>query len=616
MKNVIGKQKRHKWGNLIFVVLFIILSTYIVLHASYVINHDKTFSGNFKAIQFLDLSGKIADHISNKPFELGLNESKVRDTFINSQKYMLILYIFVALMMWAYMGANKGEFEGIEQGSAEWANEKELKPLRDKDGWYVIGDNLFLNPNSKNETVKELNPHQFIVGRPKCGKSFRKIIADILRASCNFVVVDIKGDIYRNTSNFAKAQGYNVKVLNLIEPKYSMKFNSFKYVQSDTDILVQSETFLRNTEGETAEVKKDFWYKAEAALLNALMFYIYKEMPQEDWNYPNVLKLLLSAINIEAGMDSEQIEISQEITILDTILGELEKKNPEHVALSAWKTFKLNARSPETAAGVMEGLAVRFNVFSTEDIKNLSSNDEIDIDSINDQKTIVYVMIPDTHRTFDVISALFFSTLFQRLIYIADFRERGKLKIHCQCLMDEFVNCGVIPDFDTLLATMRSRELGASIIIQDLSQLKKKYPKNWNSIIGCCDTVIYMGTQEQETREYFSKMLGTTTIKIVGDSYQYNRGKGGRTENVQYQKRELMTADELRTIPNEKQIVFCGSFKAIYVDKYRTEKTPNYKWLSDQADYRDIKREDKTIAEALQKVCQEYSSFVENASII
>lgn len=611
MKNVVGKKKRNKWGNLIFALLFIILSSYIVMHASVVINKDVQFSGKFKASQFMDLSGKIITHISEKPFDLKINDSKVRKTFISSQKYMLMLYFFVGLAILAMMGTNRGEFEGVEQGSAEFAEDKELKYLRDKNGWYVLGDSLYLNPNSKDETVRELNPHQFIVGKPKCGKSFRKIIADILLAKCNFVVVDIKGDIFRVTSKFLKFLGFKIKVLNLIEPKYSMRFNSFKYVQSDTDILVQAETFLRNTEGETAEVKKDFWYKAEAALLQALMFYIYKELPPVDWNYPNVLKLLLSSINIEAGMDSEQIEISQEITILDTIFGELEQKNPEHVALSAWKTFKLNARSPETAAGVMEGLAVRFNIFSTEDIKNLSSDDEIDIDSINDEKTIVYVMIPDTHRTFDVISALFFSTLFQRLIYIADFKERGKLKIHCQCLMDEFVNCGVIPDFDTLLATMRSREIGSTVIIQDLSQLKKKYPKNWNSIIGCCDTVIYMGTQEQETREYFSKMLGVTTIKTVGESYGYGK-RGGRNENISYHKRELMTADELRTIPSNKQIVFCGSFNPIFIDKYRTEKSPNYKWLSDYADYRDVKRTDVRIQETMEKICQQYEDFVTN----
>lgn len=617
MKNVLGKKKRHVKSDFIFTGIFILMACFVTLHAAVVIHIDPIFKGKFKANQFMDLSGKLMDHISKKPLDLRLTDHQVLGIFWGFQKYLVALYVLFLLFLIASRGANKGEYEGVEHGSAEFAENDELKSLRDKNGWYVLGDKLYLNPKSKDEEISELNQHQFVVGKPKCGKSWRKIIADLIRGKCNYVVVDIKGHIYRLTCFLLKLRGYKIKVLNLIEPKYSMRFNSFQYVRSDTDINIQAETFLRNTEGETAEVKKDFWYKAESSLLLALMFYIYKELPQAEWSYPNVLKLLLSSININSGMDDEEIRISHEITVLDTIFGELEKKNPEHVALAAWKTFKLNAQSPETAAGVMEGLAVRFNIFYTEEIKNLSMDDEIEIDKLNDEKTVVFVMIPDTHRTYDVISALFFSTLFQRLIYIADFVEEGELKIHCQCLMDEFVNCGVIPDFDTLLTTMRSRDICSTMIVQDINQLEKKYPKNWHSIIGCCDTIIYMGTQEQKTREYISKLLGVTTTETVNPGYSYKRNGGGRNENVSAHKRELMTPDELRTIPNKMQIVFIGSLNPIYVKKYRTEKTQEYKYLKKKyySNYRDVRREDEDLKATLNKICQEYEEFVANVMI-
>jgi len=463
--------------------------------------------------------------------------------------------------------------------------------------------------------TKDYNLNQFIIGGPGSGKTFRKIKPDVLQANTNYIITDSKGEIYRDTSNYLRKKGYKIKVLNLISPEFSMGFNPFKYLKDDKDVLILVDTFINNTEGDKQKTSSNdpFWTKAETALLQALIFYIWKELPSYEWNFSTVLKLLLYA---SQDMNPEAAEKS--LAVLDMIFTELAKNKPNHEAVKCYQIFKLS--SGQTSTSIMVCLAVRFSLFISKDIKNLTSNDEMELECLAkpDQKIALYIMISDSHRTFDVISAMFFSQMFQYLIYEADFVKGGSLDIHCRVLMDEFVNIGFIPFFDTYLSTIRSRNISATIIIQEITQLKAKYKDNWETIIGCCDTIIFMGSPANETREYISKTLGKTTVQQNTRSMSYG-GKGGRSESVNYVQRDLMTPDELRVMDDIKQVLIIRAKRPIYIDKFKTERKSYYKYLSDKANYKELDEtaEDrKNLEELEKKILKDFGVSGEKEQII
>ena len=594
MKNVNRKKKSYAL-EVIFALVAVGFGIYFCLHMAFVstsINMDD----KDKKQNIYNLVVKASEHMEKKPFEFGLNNPTVRKNFVDYQKWFLLLYVVAGLLIYASKGMSKGEYAGMEHGSAEWANETDKKYFKVKSNT-IIGNRLYLRdeePMKKNKKlrkrIKDYNYNRFIIGGPGSRKSFSDIKPNILLALDNYVVTDVKGEIFQDTSERLKSEGYTIKVLNLIEPKYSMKFNPFQYVSEDNDIIVLADTFMKNTEN-GKNVDDSFWYKAEFSLLQALMFYVYKELPKAEWNFPNVMKLLLSAIQVEQDNKSkESVEINKKLTLLDVIFGELEEKNPDHIALSAWKMFKLSAG--ETSASIMVGLAVRFSIFTTEDIKRITSSDEMELDRLAEEKVAIYLMIPDTHRTYDLISAMFFSQLLQYLIHKADFEYPNKrLPRHVKILADEFYNCGYWPNFPGLASTIRSRNISATPVIQELNQLKSKYKDNWQTIIGCCDTIIFMGSPENETRKYISEMLGKTTVQVNSKSVNYG-GRGGRSESVNYIQRDLMSPDELRVMPPDKQIVFVKGTKAMYIDKFKTEQSELYQYFSKKADYRKIINQD------------------------
>lgn len=589
MKNIV--RRKTSIAPLITIAICILgFGSYFVLHMAIVSTPSNS--------EIVKIMSDAMEHMKNNPLGLTWNEN-IQKNFIEYEKWWLISFFVLVLIVYSSQGISKGEYAGIEHGSAEWANEIDNKYFKVKSNT-IIGNKLYLRdeePMKKNKRlrkrIKDYNYNRFIIGGPGSRKSFADIKPNILLALDNYIVTDVKGEIFQDTSERLKSEGYTIKVLNLIEPKYSMRFNPFNYVSEDNDIIILADTFMKNTENGKNVAGDSFWYKAEFSLLQALMFYIYKELSKEEWNFPNVLKLLLSAIQVEQdNKRNESVEINKKITVLDIIFGELEEKNPDHIALNAWKMFKLSAG--ETSSSIMVGLAVRFSIFTTDDIKTLTSTDEMELDRLAEEKVAIYLMIPDTHRTYDLISAMFFSQLLQYLIHKADFEYQHndkRLPRHVKILADEFYNCGYWPNFPGLASTIRSRNISATPVIQELNQLKSKYKDNWQTIIGCCDTIIFMGSPENETREYISKMLGKTTVQVNSKSYNYG-GRGGKTESINYIQRDLMSTDELRVMPPNKQIVFIKGTRAMYVDKFKTEESDIYKYFSDKADYRNAIKQD------------------------
>lgn len=596
MKNV-NKKKRSYTVEIILAVIALLLGTYFALHMSFIsttLKPEKDMKQNLYNTVL-----KASEHMESKPYELGIDKPEVRKNFFNYEKWIILIYGIVGLLLYASMGLGKGEFAGMEHGSAEWASENEKHHFRVKSNT-IIGNRLYLRdeePMKKDKRlrkkIKDYNYNRFIIGGPGSRKSFSDIKPNVLLALDNYVITDVKGEIFQDTSDRLKNEGYTIKVLNLIEPQYSMCFNPFQYVNGDNDIIILADTFMKNTEN--GKVNGDsFWYKAEFSLLQALMFYVYKELPRSEWSFPSVLKLLSSAIEIEA-QDDESVKINKKVTVLDEIFGELEEKNPEHIALASWKMFKMAAG--ETSASIMVGLAVRFSIFTTEDIKRITSSDDMELDRLAEEKVAIYLMIPDTHRTYDLISAMFFSQLLQYLIHKADFDyPNKKLPRTVKLLADEFYNCGYWPNFPGLASTIRSRNISATVVIQELNQLKARYKDNWQTIIGCSDTIIFMGCPEQETRKYISEMLGKTTVQVNSKSVNYG-GKGGRSESINYIQRDLMTPDELRVIPPEKEIVLVKGTKPMYIDKFKTEESELYQYFSRKANYREVVISRKNVVE-------------------
>ena len=473
-------------------------------------------------------------------------------------------------------GKNAKKFrQGEEYGSARWGNEKDIEPFIDP----VFENNIILTQterltmNSRPKLPKYArNKNVIVIGGSGSGKTRFYVKPNLMQMPDNvsYVVTDPKGTIIVECGTMLVRHGYRIKVLNTINFKKSMHYNPFHYIRSEKDILKLVNTIIANTKGEGEKATEDFWVKAERLLYTALIGYIWYEAPEEEQNFATLLEFINAS---ETREEDEEFK-----NAVDELFEDLEAENPEHFAVRQYRKYKLAAG--KTAKSILISCGARLAPFDIAELRELTRYDEMELDMLGDQKTAMFVIISDTDDTFNFIVAIMYTQLFNLLCDKADDEHGGRLPYHVRLLLDEFSNIGQIPKFDKLIATIRSREISASIILQSQSQLKTIYKDAAETIIGNCDTVLFLGGKESSTLKEISETLGKETIDLYNTSD--TRGNN-RSYGLNYQKtgKDLMSRDELAVMDGNKCILQLRGVRPFFSDKYDITKHRRYKELSD-----------------------------------
>ena len=481
---------------------------------------------------------------------------------VNSLKSILIflaLYIFLVLI---WNNTRPKLRDGEEHGSARWGNPKELdKQLAQKEN-FLLTRHVRLGMDTHKH---RRNLNILVLGGSGAGKTRSLALPAVMSASCSFVITDPKGEILSTAGNLLREQGYELRVFNLVDPVRSDSYNPFMYIRDDKDVLKLITNLIKNTSPKGSGASDPFWEKAETALLEALMFYLLYEAPEDEQNFAEIMTML-SYADVKEEKDDF-------LSPLDLLFKQLEKNKPDHIAVKQYSVYKQSAG--KTAKSINVSLAVRLAAFNLEQIRDITSKDEMDIGNLGEKKMAIFAVIPDNDTSMSYLVGMLYTQIIQELYYRADHIYHGRLPVHVRLILDEFANVSLPDSFDKSLATMRSREISSTIIIQNLAQLKGLYKEHgWETVTGNCDTLLYLGGNEQSTHEYISKMLGKETIDTR--SHTENKGKNGSwsTQNARI-ARDLMSPDEVRLLDNSKAILFIRGFPAVMDDKYDLNRHPN-----------------------------------------
>ena len=471
-------------------------------------------------------------------------------------------------------GKNAKKFrQGKEYGSARWGNSKDIEPYVDEkfENNILLTDTERLTMNGRPKNPKYArNKNILVVGGSGSGKTRFFLKPNLMQMHSSYVVTDPKGTVLIECGKMLEKNGYDIKVLNTINFKKSMHYNPFAYLRSEKDILKLVQTIIANTKGEGEKSSEDFWVKAERLYYTALIGYLYYEAPEEEQNFETLLAF------IDASEVREEDENFK--NAVDYIFDALEKEKPNHFAVKQYRKYKLAAG--KTAKSILISCGARLAPFDIEELKNLMEYDEMGLDTIGDKKTALFIIISDTDDTFNFVVAMMYTQLFNLLCDKADDVYGGRLPVHVRCLLDEFSNIGQIPKFEKLIATIRSREISASIILQAKSQLKAIYKDNADTITGNCDSELFLGGKEGTTIKELSENLGKETIDLYNTSETRSNQK---SFGLNYQKlgKELMSRDELKVMDGGKCILEIRGARPFYSDKFDITKHKNYKLLSD-----------------------------------
>ena len=489
----------------------------------------------------------------------------------------ILIGIAGALIMKAvvyYRGKNAKKFrQGVEYGSARWGTPADIKPYVDEkdDNNIILTETERLTMSSRPKNPKYArNKNILVVGGSGSGKTRFFVKPNIMQLHSSYCITDPKGTLLVECGNLLAKAKYQIKVLNLINFKKSMHYNPFMYIHSEKDILKLVNTIIANTKGEGDKSGEDFWVKAEKLYYQALIGYIWYEAPEDEMNFSTLLEMINAS---EAREDDENFK-----NAVDLMFDELAQREPDHFAVRQYAKYKLAAG--KTAKSILISCGARLAPFDIRELRNLMSYDELELDLLGDRKTALFIIIPDTDDTFNFVASIMYMQLFNLLCDRADDVYGGRLPVHVRCLLDEFANIGQIPKFDKLIATIRSREISASIILQSQSQLKAIYKDNADTIIGNCDTTLFLGGKETTTLKEMSAMLGKETIDLYNTSD--TRGTN-RSYGLNYQKtgKELMTKDELAVMDGGKCIMQLRGVRPFFSNKYDITKHKRYKYLSD-----------------------------------
>ena len=604
---------------------FVTISIYAVL-AVFVIYFAASLGACF------DLStneeGKVDfDNLANS-LETTLMDTELVFEQVKAGGNAVMFPVFTAFGIGLYVlmkitGKKKFHRKGEEHGSSRWANKKEIASLLDKPpkkkkgekkprdqpkpkkGEFVMDNNIILTNDVKmslntRQTRKNLNV--MVIGGSGSGKSRFYVKPNLMQANTSYVCTDPKGELLRSTGKMLESYGYKIKVFNLIDMAHSHNHNPFNYIYdvdgnySATAVIKMVNILMKNTSKEGGGGGDQFWDDSTKALLAALCFYLVECEDKSMQNFSEVMKLLKKA-EVKEGSDdyqsdldlifdalefpdkykTEEAEHNEQFKSLNLIdLAKTAKPANRYMCLKYYKDFKKAAG--DTAKSILISTAVRLQAFNIPEVMDLTCCDNIHLEIIGDEKTVMYIIIPSSDDTFNFLAAMMYTQLFDVLYDRANFKHGGRLPFHVRCLLDEFANVGTIPRFEELLATMRSMEISANVIIQNLSQLKKMYKDSWENVLGNCDSLLFLGGQEPTTLEHVSKTLGKETIDTR--SHNRTRGKNGSTsENDGILGRELMTVDELKVMKDNECILF--GIYPFFCDKFVIEKHPNYKLLED-----------------------------------
>ena len=467
---------------------------------------------------------------------------------------------------------------GTEYGSARWGGADDIKPYTDP----VFENNIPLTQterltmNSRPKQPKYArNKNILVIGGSGSGKTRFFVKPSLMQCTSkdfptSYIVTDPKGTLILETGKMLQRYKYRIKVLNTINFKKSMKYNPFAYLRSEKDILKLVNTIIANTKGDGEKSGEDFWVKAEKLYYTALIGYIWYEAPEDEKNFTTLLEMINAS---EAREDDEDFQ-----NPVDLMFERLEEKDPEHFAVKQYKKYKLAAG--KTAKSILISCGARLSPFDIKELRELMETDEMELDTIGDRKTALFVIISDTDDTFNFVVSILYTQLFNLLCDKADDEYGGRLPVHVRCLLDEFANIGQIPKFEKLIATIRSREISASIILQSQSQLKAIYKDNADTIVGNCDTTLFLGGKEKTTLKEISEILGKETI----DSFNTSETRGRElSHGLNYQKlgKQLMTEDEIAVMDGGKCILQLRGVRPFFSDKFDITKHPKYKYLSD-----------------------------------
>ena len=479
---------------------------------------------------------KNSSDIFTRPFNISFTENSIKTVLI-----FLLIYILAILV---YEATRKNYRRREENGSAKWGDAKELNKKYKQPNNYnkILTKNVSIGLNGKKH---RRNVNVLVIGGSGAGKTFSYCKPNVMQCATSYVVLDPKGEILRDTGYLLEKNGYEIKVLDLINMEKSHCYNPFVYLKSDNDVQKLSTNLFKSTTPKGSTTNDPFWDTAASMLLLALIFYLKYEAPPEEQNFTMVMELL------RAGDVKEDDD--DYVSPLDMLFNRLETKNPEHIALKYYRSY--HSGSAKTLKSIQVTLASRLEKFNLESMAQLTQTDELDLSSLGEKKTALFAIIPDNDTSFNFLISILYTQLFQQLFYIADYKYGGSLPTHVHFVMDEFANVSLPDDFDKILSVMRSREVSVSIILQNLAQLKALFEKQWESIVGNCDEFLYLGGNEQSTHKYISELLGKETI----DTNSYGRSFGSHanfSENDQIAGRELLTPDEVRLLDNNYALLF------------------------------------------------------------
>jgi type IV secretion system protein VirD4 len=511
--------------------------------------------GLFDAIIYLN-------EAMNSPFSFELCQDTLKCILISES-----IYSFSYL---AYYYNRKNYRRNEEYGSAKWANNKAVnKKYTEKDysSNKILSQNVRIGLDGRRH---RRNLNTLVIGGSGAGKTRFFGKPNLMQCNTSFVVLDPKGEQLRDVGNLLEKEGYVIKVVDLINMNRSHCYNPFCYIKDDKDVLKLITNLIRNTTPKGSQTNDPFWEKSETALLEALCLYLLHEAPEEEQNFTMVMEMIAAA---EVKEDDEEYQ-----SPLDELFERLEIRNPNSLALKQYKIYKQAAG--KTAKSILISVGVRLSAFNLESIASLTATDELELDLVGERKTAIFAVIPDNDSTFNFLIGMLYTQLFQMLYYQADIVHGGALPVPVHFLMDEFANVALPDEFDKLLSTMRSRLIFVSIIIQNLAQIKGLYKDSWESIVGNCDTLYYLGGNEQSTHKFMSEYLGKETLDT--NTYGKSSGRSGNySTNYQQAGRELLTPDEVRLLDNDYGLLFIRGERPVFDKKYDILKHPRINETTD-----------------------------------